>query len=511
MAKLKEGEIEERIIHFLIKLKKDKPEFYESTKRILVFIYTSVKKDYFNEKKANWSFKNLEKRVRLVEDISSKLFECYVECENGIIDNLFKICSDADDRYFNKLFVSIEPFLEMVETGIYSDYNIYKYLFNLYVMLKGYECRRDDYKTFCDIVDDVSKLFISSNIYVSEYSSYSDIASLDFIKKKVLIDVFVGFKKYSYLPKIRDNFKLFLDEINYDYADGLISAYIDMFNKYNALYSFVDEFSSKEIVLSNDVVEKIENNIFQIVEDTKFIENGHSSYRHILTGNYLNYFNKILLCGERYQYIVNKLDEVEGNFKLKEDILNYLKEFDIEMFESLSELCDSQGDSFIYCMDLVFDSDTYYEMKSKLDALVGASKQFKEEKKISLNIIKDLKSPRHKEVIDGKVMTFSKDKTMNRKEKPKKICERMIEVHKTSEYAPDENYYYSLFRGYYGNDLGTIVRKIQQSFASNKKAALEAEAKRLKELEEQALQQKAEEEAKKPKGLGSLFNRKSGS
>ena len=86
---------------------------------------------------------------------------------------------------------------------------------------------------------------------------------------------------------------------------------------------------------------------------------------------------------------------------------------------------DGDKDSFIECMDKVFDSDSYSELKSKLGSIVRASIKYESGNVIgALDILKELNSDQHKEVYCGEVISYPTN-TMNLISKPKRIIDRM--------------------------------------------------------------------------------------
>ena len=199
------------------------------------------------------------------------------------------------------------------------------------------------------------------------------------------------------------------------------------------------------------------------------------------------------------------LNQKEDNQYIQNDILSYIKKMDSSFFEFLNEKLEVE-DSFISCMNMALDSDTYYEVASKLDDIVKASKTYKEDLISSLDLIKDLKSTRHKEVIDGVVMSWPENNNINKINKPEKIIDRMRKLQQTLEFSPGDEFYTERKGNYYypltlKNFSDRVIGHIKE--ARNKKAREIAEQKR---QEEEA--KKQQEEIKKPKGLGSLFAKK---
>ena len=90
---------------------------------------------------------------------------------------------------------------------------------------------------------------------------------------------------------------------------------------------------------------------------------------------------------------------------------------DYRLFEYLNSLDGQTGDSFIQCLNVLFDSDTYFEFNSKANSLIKASLCFKDgDIEESLLEVRGLDSLKHKKHIDNNVLSFSMDtnKPVNR-------------------------------------------------------------------------------------------------
>ena len=218
-------EIEIKIYNLLKQIKKEKPEFYEPIKRILGYTYKTVKKEFFQVQSDNF-FKIGEKdKAKNIVAAEKTLFNKYIEGENGILNNLILMINKNPD-YFQYFYQEIEPFLEMSDNGIYSEYGIYKYVFNMYTMLRFYSINPEDKEGFKTMVDDLSSLFITSIFNVDKHVSYIWGADRpNFHTKQDIIDFLLQMPDYKNKPKIRKEVKKVLDEINYVYEDSLLKGY----------------------------------------------------------------------------------------------------------------------------------------------------------------------------------------------------------------------------------------------------------------------------------------------
>ena len=127
---------------------------------------------------------------------------------------------------------------------------------------------------------------------------------------------------------------------------------------------------------------------------------------------------------DRFSYVNRRLDEIEDNFRVKKQLRSCIYRFiKDDLFDALNEN-DDKRDSFISYMNIIFDSDTYYEMYSKLKLLKRAIFTFDiGYEKGALKLLKEISSDKHKERIDGKIIAFPTG-CINRIEKPKKTIDR---------------------------------------------------------------------------------------
>ena len=89
-------------------------------------------------------------------------------------------------------------------------------------------------------------------------------------------------------------------------------------------------------------------------------------------------------------------------------------------------------------MEIVFDSDSYHEMSSKLNLMKDASLAYENgNKKEALELIKEIDSDKHKEIFNDKIVSYPKS-SINQIDKPKRIIDRMKYLY--SRIEPDCDY-----------------------------------------------------------------------
>jgi len=504
---------EEKIHALLTSLKKEDKETYNIAKRILGFLYRDVKKDFSDIRKEYEDKKESTELVGVVESVRSNLYEFYIDNENGVLDLFIKMCNDPDKKYLKRFYDGCETFLTMTEEGLYYDYNIFQYVFNMYVMLKAYDVflkKQDElpvhvpYFEFDAVVSDFENLFIDSKMRIERnYSSYSGASKQTFVTKRKIIDSFIELGKYKNAPEVKERLINAINNIHLVYEYHSLKKYETLIENIKNFYQTVSTYQSSGKKINPSVIELIEKDLFQELEESLIYSNYYNRYE---VKNSFNYFLPILVFGERYSFVKNTMPEVETHENIQKDILKYISKMDIDFFESLSENLNQETDSFISLLKIAFDSDSYFELESKLKDIIKASKIYKTNKDEALKLIKELTSNKHKEVIDGVVVDYSESKSINKIVKPKTIFERMTSLHKLIPNYPGALEYEVMINPVYHSNITIteVVSLIHEKFELNKnKAQKELEEERL--AKEEALKQQVVEEPKKVKGLGSIF------
>lgn len=501
---------EQKIYEFLAKFKKEDQDTYEIAKRVLGFIYRDVKKDFYDIRREYEDKKNSEEYVGVVESARLNLYATYIDCENGVLDLFTNMCQNPDKRYLNRFYRGVDTFLTMAEEGIYADYQIFQYAFNMYVMLKAYDVfsKKDQnsvlaYEEFDGVVSDFENLFIKSKMKIEKsYSSYSNPPRQIFCDKKTIIDSLLELGRYKDSPDLRERLMNELNTINYSYDSNVFKNYETFVAELDKFYESVKRYSSTSKKLDTETIDLIELDLFKYMKDTLVFSNYYNRYE---TKTAVNYFVPVLIFGKRYQFIKDILPEIEPNESMQIDILSYIGKMDIDFFDNFNVEVLHEQDAFITLMKLAFDSDSYFELDSKLTDIIKASKIYKTNKEESLKLIDELTTNKHKEVIDGTLVAYP-DNSINKVNKPKTIFERMISLHKCLPYYPGtQEYENKLKPSYYSKvTLKSYIDFVHNAFNSRKTKELERLEQERIAKEQEALQP-VPEEPKKVKGLGSIF------
>ena len=318
----------------------------------------------------------------IYKSIGSGSFENVVK--RSLKDDLVKL-SQSDDQFRDEV-----PY---ISGKCYVD----RFLM-LYLLLRGFHHQKDNFDNFKVIVDDLKE-------YRATYM-YFDIS--DFTTVMDTIELILSNKDYKDLFNTRSYLNKLYEEIGSISFDAF--SFVKDYEKCLKIYEDGKSLNCDSVVVANVFDSMIGN----------LLKNNKPDF----------YYSKILLFGNRYNYFNDNLYRVEDNSFIREQIFNFLDKFSIDMFNELNELnVDSDKDSFIASMGCVFDSDTYYEMNSKLNLMKNASLEYENDnKKKAFQLIKEISSESHKEKIDGKMVSYPTN-CINQVEKPKRIIDRMKELY----------------------------------------------------------------------------------
>lgn len=341
----------------------------------------------------------------------------YLKGVDSFLDYYLKKLSndeEIDIKYFTELkdFISSNlqcmnnQFLNiMMETLNYNEFKHIGYFpspkpstfIKLYMITKAYMENFHDLDNYKAILEDISEL-----------DDYSYVYNFDskFKMNRYMIDAMVGYKYYKDLPNFR---KLFVKL--YSYFNWRSGTY-----NFDSDYRKVDKVirDGKELGIDKDRCLDIANKVLEI---------GEPLFVH--SRPYL--YSKLLLPGKRFEYLNDKLNEIEGNWFLRNNIFTYISNLSLRMFDEFKE---EERDYFITCMNIVFDSDSYQELSNKLNIIREASYLYeKGEKKESLSLIRSLTDLSNKKVYCDSMVTYPVE-CVNQVQKPRTILERERSLYK---------------------------------------------------------------------------------
>ena len=168
-----------------------------------------------------------------------------------------------------------------------------------------------------------------------------------------------------------------------------------------------------------------------------------------------------LLSNERFDFFPDLMEKRFFSGNIAEDetillqVLDRIAKIDCGFFDMGKEL---ERDAFIDWMTIIFDSDTLYEMNSRLKALGQCYEKYKMGEKLSYDMVtSNIKDEKHKEVRDGIVVSYDSFQALM--EKPDNIVERTSTLY---SYLFDYSTNFTYFcRTYYGE---TSIEAIYSKF-----------------------------------------------
>lgn len=391
--------------------------YKDEGKRLLKYIYQDVYYNKFELKiekakevalEGSLRYENLVNPIRCLKNNMS----LFLDGDESIITYFDEMIED-DISFISTFFTKVNTYFDMIDNHFYDsdDFEVISFTFNIYAMLKAYHEHKDNFELYKKILTDCTFLIDCKNL-----SSFFEMLPI----KKKLIDKAISSKWYIDVDYPREcleqclqniaNFDSFYVEDNvncllyfFELMDGIFEGMMDL-RKENPDYNLV----SLDILVNS------------------FLESAISGF----DDNKTVYYCKSLLFGERFRYLNDNISRYIVNADLRKSFVQKLSSVDYHFFEYLNCIGSSFDDSFINFIDIVFDSDSYYEVESKLNLLIEAGNAYNEKEfdKV-LEIVKDLSSLKHKKVVDDKMVNYQ-SRAINQIDKVNSITERMINAYK---------------------------------------------------------------------------------
>lgn len=388
--------------------------------RLLKFLYDDCYSviDELLKKMEESNFYNLRKHIleEAKKDISK-----YVDGDNSILTYFDEMIRDDRSAFLNKFFGKTDIFFKMFDNHLYreEDFNPISYVFNIYIMLKFYHEYKDDFDTFNKLVNDFS--------FFIDVGYYSD--NFNFYHKKEAMDTLIGLDGFTKIPALEDELISFFKNL-FDTQRDYYHIY-EYIRRINRVKSVLDDFSKLQKNNSNVSVD----NCNYIISD---ILKNHSDDKCAC------FYTSILLFGDRYKYMKKQYEKHIDKAEFMAEIIDIVGSLDNGIFAYLDGVKNDDKDSFISCMDIVFDSDTYFELLSKLGALESACTYYtlgSYDKMMSY--IDSLNSVEHKKVFAGKKIMYNSF-GVNLIDKPDSIVERMKNLYNSFFKVVDSGIQYSI-------------------------------------------------------------------
>lgn len=376
----------QEVFEFIEYIKKNKFEYEEKSIAFLKLIYNDIYNDFVNEiqkMKDNGCGYNY---IDLLEDFKDDLVKFIDDDSSSILYYFKEMIIDGDVDFINVFFDKIDSYSKIVNNHLYrtKDFWICTLTFNIYAMLISYHIYKDDFELFKKRIE----LYSS----VIEPMGLNDISvrnnSFFLLNKKEIFDKIIRIKNFEELVFLRDTFNVCFKNI------------------------CNNNLSFNELMSLNENIEFVEKVLFDIQrlkeKDPEFDEEQGIRIIDSYLENYDEdeplFYTPILLYGDRFAYFRDKYINVIRHEEYMNEIFLKVQELNNDLFKYLDSVDMDGEDSFIKCMDAVFDSDTLEELLNKINILKETSELFSSEPVLYSNVldnIKSLSSNKYKKKVNG--------------------------------------------------------------------------------------------------------------
>ena len=421
--------------NLLRKIEQNNGLYEEEVVRILKFINQDVYKIIDDRLEKYYSDDTSYQVVEGVERDREDL-EVFLDApENSILTYLSEMIEDNKTEFIERFFEMCSRYFKIIDKGLYdpNDFNPMTLTFNFYVMLKAYHEYKDDYGFFDSFIDNFTFLINNGDLFENEnYSGYS----LFLKEKKAIIDSLIELKSFSDYPAIKDFIVETIKTITEKQdADN------EILEDYDSTLVLIKEAVEGTIKYKNhpkynpDTFNRVLGEIFKTFKDPD------SEY----------FYSPILSLGNRHEYIMEAYEKYLDDPEYLDEVIGAIDQLDNSFFDYLNQVNGDGKDSFISCMEMVFDSDCFFELLNKLHRLLAGSVSF-QYKRVdeALLSVREISTDSFKRVLCDKKITLDSD-TVNKVEKPTLIVERMCDAYEKAfgEVAEDVNY---TIRYHYNNE-----------------------------------------------------------
>lgn len=355
------------------------------------------------------------------KDVFEALY--FFRLESDFILKIDEIKNNHDIRFVNKI--------KMIHFPYHDDSKINSLFLRMFGIMKGYHYHKYNYDNFEAIVDDLI------------YPEYMQI-------EKISLETFKCFKKVVSEILCNRNYKELLGHREF------LRNMCFSFGQENEL-DFIKIYNEKKVVFKDAEELDIDFKHAQDIFD-KLIVPYHYANRESYFCKEL-FYDKILLFSDRFEFFNSKLQDIEKNYFIRKDIFSIVRKFSIGLFNELN--VDNNTDSFKTCINCVFDSDSYLELRNKLNLLVEASNLYESGKKENaFCLVKKINDYDLKKKYKGKLVCYSSN-TMNKISKPDTVLKR--EINLCSKIGHSNDFYNAESIVLYGRTLNDAIKWFNQA------------------------------------------------
>lgn len=414
-------------VYDLIDLIEQKNGLYEKeAMRLLSFIYNDVYGKYDQEidKTDSWQYRES------LGSHKSGIGSFLDEEDDSILYYFYEMLNDNKTDFIEKFFAVCNKYFKIIDNNFYNskDFTPVSFTFNIYTFLKIYHENKDDFNYFSTMVDDFSFLIVKHKLFEHSYGNPWDLFLED---KKEVLSLLISLNAFEKFPFIKEFGISFLENIA-----KFVAGDSDLFSNYT------NAFESLRVYLP--IIEGLKTHpLYKEETATRFLEEVFEA----CDSDLIVHFSPNYFLGDRHEMVKFKLDDSVEYRGISNDLYKRISDLSISLFDYLNEE-GCEKDSFLECLDVIFDSDTYFELDSKLKSLTEACNLFDDGNiEESLKVVRGLNDEKHKKVILGKRVAYRND-MVNKVSKPELISDREKEC----------------IEGVFGNFNGVIYAEIDNVF-----------------------------------------------
>ena len=419
----------------LRKIEQNNGLYEEEVIRILKFINQDVYKTIDDRLEKYYSDDTSYQVVDGVERDRDDL-EVFLDApENSILTYLSEMISDNKTEFIERFFEMCSRYFKIIDEGLYDpkDFNPMTLTFNFYVMLKAYHEYKDDFDFFDNFINDFDFLIDNGDLFENEaYSGYS----LFLKEKKANIDSLIELKSFSEYPGIKS---------------FIVETVKNITTKKDAENEILEDYESTLKLIKGAVEETIKYKDHPKYNPDTFNKVLGEIFKTFEDPECEYFYSPILSLGNRHDYIMEAYEKYLDDPAYLDEVIGAIDQFDNSLFEYLDQVNDDGKDSFISCMEMVFDSDCFFELLNKLHRLLAGTVSFKYKRvDEALLSVREISTNSFKRVLCDKKITLDSD-TVNKVEKPTLIVDRMCDAYEKAFGDVIEDLDYTI-RYYYNNE-----------------------------------------------------------
>lgn len=387
----------------LLKLLNESDELVcRSGKRILKYIYQDVYRDVFEKGREratighNYGSNNYDSAVKPY-NVLEKSIAPFLDGDESILSYFIEMATDNKSEFIQLFSKKVDVYFEMVDNHFYSgeDFTPLSFSFNIYSMLRAYHSHKDNYELFAKIVDDCDRLIDCSEYNDkrnrNSYGNFSVYGSDSLGAKKNFIDKIIDCSWYDKTDIAPENLRLLFNNFtsSSSYTESRIASGTNALDGIDVIY--------KDYLELKDAGVDIDISVFKDIA-AKYVGR-RNNYQNV-------WYDKKLLLGNRFEFFNSILPAAIKSSAMTDDLARRILELDFSLFEDLNKDSQDKVDSFEKIIEIILDSDTFYEVSSKFKDVREACSLYADgNKEEALELIQELRSEKHKKVLeDGRVV-----------------------------------------------------------------------------------------------------------